>query len=153
MLRYIPKRELWINRRYFEIANRKGYSCLTVDYGKSSPSKYRTEADNNILQTSFFSQKKKDRLFDRFTAHNLEPNNRDSLIFKIELNDKNSIKERHLPYNLLSVTKSSGDSRDNKGEDDRRNFQGKTAENEPAHKKWFGGNVAKTRKRPRFLVS
>ena len=92
-LKYIPKRELWINRLYFQIANRKDYSCLMIDCGKSGPSKYRTEADNNVQQTCFFSQKKKDRVFDRFTSHNLEPDNRDSLIFKIELTDKNSIKE------------------------------------------------------------
>ena len=53
-LKYIPKRELWINRFYFEIANRKDYSCLTIDCGKSDPSKYRTEADNNVQQTCFF---------------------------------------------------------------------------------------------------
>ena len=91
-LMYIPKRELWINRLYFEIANRKDYSCLTIDCGKGGPSKYRTEADNNVRVTCFFSQKKKDRVFDRFTSHNLELDNRDSLIFKIELSDKNSIK-------------------------------------------------------------
>ena len=96
-LKYIPKHELWINRLYFEIANRKDYSCLTIDCGKSGPSKYRTEADNNVQQTCFFSQKKKDRIFYRFTSHNLESGNRDSLIFKIELIDKNSIKERDLP--------------------------------------------------------
>ena len=92
-LKYIPKRELWINRLYFEIANRKDYSCLTIDCGKGGPSIYRTEADNNVQQTCFFSQKKKDRVFDRFTLHNLEPGSRDSLIFKIELTDKNSVKE------------------------------------------------------------
>ena len=101
MLKYIPKRELWINRLYFEIANRKNYSCLTIDCGKSCPSKYGTEAYNNVQQTCSFCQKKKDRAFGRFTSHNLEPANRDSLIFKIELSDKNSIKERHLPYNQL----------------------------------------------------
>ena len=62
-LRYIPKRELWVNRLYFEIANQKDYACLTIDCGKSGPAKYRTQADNNIQQTCFFSQKKKDRLF------------------------------------------------------------------------------------------
>ena len=60
-LKYIPKRELWINRLYFEIGNRKDYSCLTIDCGKSDPLEYRTEAENNVLQTCFFSQKKKDR--------------------------------------------------------------------------------------------
>ena len=92
-LKYIPKRELWINRLYFETPNRRDYSCLTIDCGKSSPSKYRTEADNNVQQTCFFRQKKKDN------RDNLEPDNRDSLIFKIESTDKNSIKEQHLPYN------------------------------------------------------
>ena len=58
-LKYIPKRELWTNRLYFEIANRKDYSCLTIDCGKSGPPKYRTEADNNVRQTCFFSQKKR----------------------------------------------------------------------------------------------
>ena len=80
-LKYIPKRELWINSLYFQIADRKDYSCLTIDCGKSGPSKYRTEADNNV--------------------QHLEADNRYSLIFKIELSDKNSIKERHLPYNQL----------------------------------------------------
>ena len=153
-LKYIPKSELWINRLYFEIANRKDYSCLTIDCGKSSPSKYRTEADNNVRQTFFFSQEIKDRVFDRFTSHNLEPNNRDSLIFKIELSDKNSTKERHLTYNQL-LSKGNGNLRvkdDNKN-DDRRNFQGKSAENEPDIKRCCDRNGAKTRKRPRFLVS
>ena len=57
-LKYIPKCELWINRLYFETANKKDYSCLTIDYGQSGPEKYRTQADNNIQQTCFFSQKK-----------------------------------------------------------------------------------------------
>ena len=47
-MKYIPKRELWINRLYFEIANRKNYSRLTIDCGKSVPAKYRTDADSNL---------------------------------------------------------------------------------------------------------
>ena len=108
---------------------------MTIDCGKSGPSKYRTEADNNVRQTWFFSQKIKDRVFNRFIAHNLEPDNRDSLIFKIELSDMNSIKERHLPYNLLSLTKSSGDNYNDNRSNDGRNFQGKIAESEPIDKK------------------
>ena len=58
-LKYITKPELWINRLYFEITNKKDYSCLTIDCGQSGPAKYRTQADNNIQQTCFFSQIKK----------------------------------------------------------------------------------------------
>ena len=102
-----------------------------------------------------FLVKKKDRVFDRFTSHNLEPDNSSSLIFKIELTDKNSIKERHLPYNQL-LSKGNGKVQvkdvDNKS-DDRRNFQGKSAENERVDKKYSDRDGAKRRKRPRFLVS
>ena len=141
-------------RLCFEIANRKDYSCLTIDCGKSGPSKYRTEADNNVQQTCFFSHKKNDRVFDRFTSHNLEPDNRDSLIFKIELTDKNSIKERQLPYNrLLSKGNGNVQVKDDNRRNDRRNFQGKSAENEPDVKRCCDRDGAKTRKKPRFIVS
>ena len=79
----------------------------------------------------FFSQKKKDRVFDRFALHNLEPVNRDSLIFKIELTDKNIMKERHLHYNqLLSKGNGNVQVKDDNRSNDRINFQGKSAENE-----------------------
>ena len=78
------------------------------------------------------------------------PDNRDSLIFKIELSDKNSIKEKHLPYNqLLSKGNGNVQVKDNNRSSDRRNFQGKNAENEPDAKRWCDRNGAKTRKRPR----
>ena len=97
-LKYIPKLELVIKRLYFEIANKRGYSRLTICCGQSGPAKIRTQTDNNIQQTYFFSHK--DRLFNRFTGNILDPNNKYSLIFTIETTDKNhNIKEGHLPYN------------------------------------------------------
>ena len=127
---------------------------MTIDCDKSGPSKYRKEAGNNVRQTCFFSQKKKDRVFDRFTSHNLEPDNSDSLIVKIELTGKNSIKERHLPYNrLLSKGEGNVQVKEDNRSNDRRNFQGKSAENEPDDKRCCDIDGAKTRKRPRFLVS
>ena len=120
-----------------------------IDCGKSGPSKYRTEADNNVQQTCFSNQKKKDRVFDRFTLHNLEPGNSDSLIFKIELTDKNSIKERHLPYNqLLSKGNGNVQVNDDNRSNDRRNFHRKSAENERVDKKYSDRDAAKRRKGP-----
>ena len=58
-IKYIPKHELWINRLYFEIANKKDYSYLTINCGKSGLSRYRTEADNNLTQTCYNMQKKR----------------------------------------------------------------------------------------------
>ena len=141
-LRYIPKRELWINRLYFEITSKKDYLGLTTDCGQSGPAKYRTEADNNVQQTCFFSQKKKDRLFDRFVANNL---NRDNLIFTIETTDKNhSIKERHLPYDQLF--EKSNDKVQEKSENDRATTTASTDRLDHRH-------GAKSRKLPRFLFS
>ena len=92
-------------------------------------------------------------MFDRFTSHNLEPDNRDSLIFKIQLSDKNSIKEQHLPYNqLLSKGNGNAQVKDDSRSDDRRNFGGKSAENERVDKKYSDRDGAERRKRPRFLV-
>ena len=134
ILKYIPKRELWINRLYFEIRNKTDYSCLTIDCGQSGPAKYRTQGDNNIQQTRFCSQKKKDRLFNKFTANNLESDNKNDLLFTIEMTHKNnSIKERHLPYNQL-LLKGNGNVQQlkdaNKNDGSRRNSEGTGSENE-----------------------
>ena len=96
-IKYIPKREFWINKLYFEIANKKDYSCLTIDCGKSGPSKYRTEADNNLTQTCYYGQKKKDRIFNKFTATNLNPNSCSSLTFKIATTVRNTTKDDIYP--------------------------------------------------------
>ena len=58
MIKYMPKRELRINCLYFEIANQKNYPCLTIDCGNIGPSKYRTQADNNLTQTCYYIQKR-----------------------------------------------------------------------------------------------
>ena len=96
---------------------KKSYSCLSIDCGKSGPSKYRTEPNNNLTQTCYFAQKK-DRLFNRFTGTNLNPD-RCELIFIIETSTQNTIKERHLPYDelLTSTTKVVNGESDNKDDD------------------------------------
>ena len=80
---YIPARGLWINRLDFSLSNESKYSCLTIDYRKSGPAKYRTKADNNFEQFCYFHQNKKDRLFNTFLAKRVEENN-NSLVFKID---------------------------------------------------------------------
>ena len=90
-IKYISSRDLWINRLYFEIANKKKYSCLTIDCTKSGPSKYRTEADSNICQTCYYAQNKKDRLF---SARNLNEDTKD-LTFTIDNVTKPIEKPRH----------------------------------------------------------
>ena len=73
-IKYIPSRDLWINHLYFAIAYEKKYSCRTIDCTKSGPTKYRTDAENNLEQTCYYAQKKKDRLYNKFLARNLNEN-------------------------------------------------------------------------------
>ena len=80
-----------------------------VDCGKNGPTKYRTIADDNLVQTCYFG-KKKDRLFNKLTVTNLNPSNCDNLTFTIETTIKSSTKERHLTCNLL--IKNNEDSQD-----------------------------------------
>ena len=49
-IKYIPARNLCINRLYFSLSNEPKNSCLTIDREKSGPARYRTNADNNFEQ-------------------------------------------------------------------------------------------------------
>ena len=49
---YIPNRNIWINRLYFEISNSRQKPCLTTDtrdVNDLGPGKFRTQADAAIL--------------------------------------------------------------------------------------------------------
>ena len=100
-IKYIPSRHLWINRLYFAIANEKKYLCLTIDYTKSGPAKYRTDAENNIKQTCYYAQKKKDRLYNKFSARNLNENSHD-LTLTIDCVTKTLEKARQKPYEITN---------------------------------------------------
>ena len=68
---YIPHRDLWLNRLYFEISNSSKKQCLTIDardVNKLGPSKFRTGAEDDKEQVCYFNYNKKDRVFSRFLA-------------------------------------------------------------------------------------
>ena len=51
---YIPNRDLWLKRLYFEISNSGKKECLTTDcrnFNSIGPSKYRSSASNLLLQS------------------------------------------------------------------------------------------------------
>ena len=84
-IRYIPARDLWINRFYFSLLSESTYLCLTIDCRKASPAKYRTNANSNFDQFLLFrfGQNNKGRLFNNFLAKRVNTAN-NSLIFKID---------------------------------------------------------------------
>ena len=61
-IKYIPARDLLINRLYFCLPNESKYFCLTTDCGKSGPAKHRTQVDSNFEQFCYFYQNKTDYL-------------------------------------------------------------------------------------------
>ena len=65
---YIPVRDLWLKRLYFEISNSSEKVCLTIDcrnFNSSGPAKYRTNARSNTEQFCYFN-KKKDKFLKNF---------------------------------------------------------------------------------------
>ena len=68
---YIPGRELWLNKLYFEISNSNKKECLTIDcrnFNSIGPSKFRTNAEDGQRQICYYNRNKKDKLFNRFLA-------------------------------------------------------------------------------------
>ena len=57
---YIPHRDLWINRLYFDISNSTEKKCLTIetpDVNSLEPSKPRTAVENGTEQICYYAQR------------------------------------------------------------------------------------------------
>ena len=137
----IPNRDLWINRLYFAIANEKKYWCLTADCTESGPAKYRTDAENNLEQTCYYAQKKKDRLYNKFSTWNLNENSYD-LTLTIDRVTKTLEKTRQTLYETTN------DSLPTNEKDGREPDAGAAERNDNR----IYRDRAKGRKRPRFLL-
>ena len=60
---YVPKRDFWINRLYFDISNSTKKQCLRVDsrdINDLGPAKSRTQADSNQGQICYYNRNKRD---------------------------------------------------------------------------------------------
>ena len=95
---YIPHRDLWTNRLYFEISNYNEKKCLTIDtYDVSNlgPSKFRTGAKNGHQQICYFYRNKKDEIFNRFLAVRKETS-ADKITFSIVnlIDESNNLENR-----------------------------------------------------------
>ena len=68
---YIPNKDLWINRLYFDISNSSKKQCLTIDtrdVNDLGPAKFRTQADNNREEICNYNRNKRDKSFSSFLA-------------------------------------------------------------------------------------
>ena len=68
---YIPNRNLWINRLYYDISNSSEKQCLTIDtrdVNDLGPAKFRTRVDSNQEQICYYNRNKRDTSFNSFLA-------------------------------------------------------------------------------------
>ena len=68
---YVPNRDLWINRLYFDISNSTKKQCLTIDTGDGNdvgPAKFRTQTDSSQEQICYYNRNERDTSFNSFLA-------------------------------------------------------------------------------------
>ena len=68
---YIPNRNLWIKRLYYDISNSSEKQCLTIDTKEVNdlgPVKFRTRADSRQEQICYYNRNKRDTSFNSFLA-------------------------------------------------------------------------------------
>ena len=83
---YVPKRNLWINRFYFDISNSTNKQCLrinTTDINDLTPAKFRTQADCNKEQICYYNRNKRDTSFNSFLAVRMQTSSANEIIFSI----------------------------------------------------------------------
>ena len=99
---YILHRELWLNRRYFEISNSPEKKCLTIDMthvNSLGPSKFSTSAKNDKKQIFYCNYSKKDRMFSRFLAIRKQTPAGEIIFSIVNLIDKSN-KTKDIYYNI-----------------------------------------------------
>ena len=88
---YIPNRDLWINRLYFDIFNSSKKQWLTIDtrdVNHLGPAKFRTQPDNNKEQICYYNQNKRDTSFTFLAVRKQTPTTNKIIFSIVNLIDK-----------------------------------------------------------------
>ena len=83
---YIPHRNIWINRLYFEVSNSQNKKCLTIDtrdVNALGRGKFRTRADNRTEQICYYNRNKTDTSFNSFLASREQTSQANEIKFSI----------------------------------------------------------------------
>ena len=100
---YIPHRDVWINRLYFEISNSAQKQCLTIDtrdVNSLEPANYRTQADNTTELVCYYNRHKKDTSFNCFLATRKETSSAGEMFSIAKVIDKTN---RHDTLYILKL--------------------------------------------------
>ena len=154
---YVPHRNVWINKLYFDILNSQEKQCLTIDtrdVNSLGPGKFRTHADNDIKQVCYYNRNKTDTCFNSFLATREQTSqeddikysiikvidnvNKSSVIYSEVTNELNNFKDDVGGRTVQSITVGS--------------FEGRTAAREPISARTKRTNDdRRISKKPRFL--
>ena len=143
---YIPTRELWLNRIYFEISNSNEKKCLTINchnFNSIEPSKFRTNAEDGQHQICYYNRNKRDK-FNRLLALRKQ-NAGKNIIFEI----KNIIEETNVGnFDYYEAKNELSEFENGRSNDNRRNFK------RPIPNPSLTGHSSRriVRKKPRFLA-
>ena len=83
---YMPKRDLWINKLYFDISNSDTTQCLKIDtrdINNLGHAKFGTQADSNKEQICYYNRNKRDNDFNSFLALRKQTSSATEIIFSI----------------------------------------------------------------------
>ena len=83
---YVPTRNIWINRLYYNISTSRQRQCLTIDtrdVNELGRGKFRTQADNDTGQICSYNRNKSDISFNSFLAAREETSQTDAIKFSI----------------------------------------------------------------------
>ena len=143
---YIPTREFWLNRLYFEISNSNRKGCLTIDFRDFNSlglSKFKTDAESGTEQICYYNRNRKDKSFNRFLALRKETT-KGSIIFEI----KNIVEETKTgSLNYYDINSELEAFNNGRADDNRTTLKRPISEPSPAD--FSGGKFI--RKKPIFL--
>ena len=167
---YLPNKNVWLNKLYFEISNSKEKKCLTIDtrdVSEFGPGKFRTSADNGEEQTCYFNRNKSDAHFTSFFARRtqaepirfsiVKTNSDFNFVNKsLDIYVKSSVSDRELNRQLQQASSenfNNGRSVNKKRTNSDRLYDNVT-ESTDVRQRQRGGLLRRTasdRKKPRFL--
>ena len=127
---YIPHRNIWINKLYFEISNSQEKQYLAIDtrdVNALGPGKFRTRADSGTEQICYYNRNKTDISFNSFLAVReqtsrdskiefsivkvIDSLNKNNIIYSEVTNELNNLKNDIDRRTVQSISRSSFDSR------------------------------------------
>ena len=84
---YVPTRNMWLSRLYFNISISKQKQWLTIhtrDINDLGPGKFRTSADNGARQICYYNRNKSDTSFNSFFAIREQTSQKGTIKFSVD---------------------------------------------------------------------